>query len=92
MVVNLVASTGSTAIPMGAVDISLAEVLIFPQNKIQLTAKVMSVVDYCNHTHSFCACDPTNAKPKHLGNLTLWFRLTCELDVLKSLLKDERNA
>lgn len=70
---------------MGAVDISLAEVLIFPQNKIQLTTKVMSISDECDHSETFCGCNVTLAKPKHLGNLTLWFRLTCELDVLKSL-------
>lgn len=47
----------------------------------------MSVLNDCNHKDTFCDCDSTNAtKPSHVGNLTLWFRLTCELEVLKSLL------
>lgn len=85
--VNLIASTndGTTTTLIGTVDISLAEVLIFPQNKIQLTTKVMSILNDCDHKDRLCACDVTLSKPKHLGNLTLWFRLTCELDVLKSL-------
>lgn len=70
---------------MGSVDISLAEVLMFPQNKIQLTTKVMSVLTDCDHNDSYCGCNIKMTKPRHLGNLTLWFRLTCELDVLKSL-------
>lgn len=45
----------------------------------------MSISNDCDHTDRFCACDVTQSKPKHLGNLTLWFRLTCELEVLKSL-------
>lgn len=76
---------------MGSVNINLAEVLLFPQNKIQLTTKVMSVIgnDECEHTDRFCGCGGISVpKPKHLGNLTLWFRLTCELDVLKSLFTD----
>lgn len=75
---------------MGSVEINLAEVLLFPQNKIQLTTKVMSVIsdDECEHTDRFCGCAHSMAKPKHLGNLTIWFRLTCELDVLKSLFTD----
>lgn len=76
---------------MGAVDVNLAEVLLFPQNKIQLTTKVMSVPindDDCEHTDHFCGCGISMTKPKHLGNLTIWFRLTCELDVLKSLFAD----
>lgn len=85
MSINLFASSGSASTLMGMVAISLAEVLIFPQNKIQLTTKVMSIVDECDHSETYCGCNVTLAKPKHLGNLTLWFRLTCELDVLKSL-------
>lgn len=84
MVIKLYASTGSTSTLMGTAEISLSEVLIFPQNKIQLITKVIS--SECEHTDAFekyCSCDVTMAKPKHLGNLTLWFRLTCELDVLK---------
>lgn len=75
---------------MGSVEINLAEVLLFPQNKIQLTTKVMAVIsnDECEHTDRFCGCGISVAKPKHLGNLTIWFRLTCELDVLKSLFTD----
>lgn len=91
MLINLFASTGSTTTLIGAVDISLAEVLIFPQNKIQLTTKVMSISNDCDHTDRFCACDVTQSKPKHLGNLTLWFRLTCELEVLKSLYNDSEH-
>lgn len=83
--INLFASIGSKSTLMGAVDISLSEVLIFPQNKIQLTTKVMSITSECDHNEAFCACDPSLARPKHLGNLTLWFRLTCELEVLKLL-------
>lgn len=85
---NLYASTGSTITLMGAVDISLAEVLMFPQNKIQLTTKLMSVSSECDHEGSYCGCNVTVAKTRHLGNLTMWFRLTCELDVLKSLYTD----
>lgn len=85
---HLYASTGSTITLMGTVDISLAEVLMFPQNKIQLTTKVMSASSECDHDDSYCGCNVTMAKPRHLGNLTLWFRLTCELDVLKSLYTD----
>lgn len=86
MTINLFASAGSTNSLMGTSDISLSEVLIFPQNKIQLTTKVVSVSNGCEHMDAFenyCSCDVTAAKPKHLGNLRLWFRLTCELDVLK---------
>lgn len=86
--INLFASRGSTATLMGKVDISLAEVLIFPQNKIQLTTKVMSIANECDHKESFCACDPLTSRPKHLGNITLWFRLTCALELLKSLFKN----
>lgn len=88
--INLFATAGSTNVLMGIVDINLAEVLLFPQNKIQLTTKVMSIItnDECEHTDRFCGCGITMAKPKHLGNLTIWFRLTCELDVLKSLFTD----
>ncbi|XP_055310223.1 uncharacterized protein LOC129573573 [Sitodiplosis mosellana] len=85
LLINLLASSASITTLIGAVDISLAEVLIFPQNKIQLTTKVMSISNDCDHKNRFCACDVTQSKPKHLGNLTLWFRLTCELDILKSL-------
>ncbi|XP_031620520.1 uncharacterized protein LOC116339048 [Contarinia nasturtii] len=88
LVVNLIASssTGSTTTTIGSVNINLAEVLIFPHNKIQLTTKVISISNDCNHTDTFCECDVMNAtKARHVGNLTLWFRLTCELDVLKSL-------
>lgn len=86
MSINLFASTGTTSTLMGVAEISLSEVLIFPQNKIQLITKVISVSSECEHMNAFeqyCSCDVTMAKPKHLGNLTLWFRLTCELDVLK---------
>lgn len=83
--ISLFASAGSSNTLMGSVDISLAEVLMFPQNKIQLTTKVMSISDECDHTEQYCGCNVTMTKPRHLGNLTLWFRLTCELDVLKSL-------
>lgn len=87
----MIASTASTSALIGAVDISLAEVLIFPQNKIQLTTKVMSTSNDCDHKDRFCACDVTQSKPKHLGNLTLWFRLTCELDILKSLYNNTKQ-
>lgn len=88
--ISLFATGGSSTALMGVVDINLAEVLLFPQNKIQLTTKVMSVLsnDDCEHADRFCGCGISVAKPKHLGNLTLWFRLTCELDVLKSLFTD----
>lgn len=69
----------------GAASINFSEVLIFPQNKIQLTTKVMSIPNECDHSYeNYCTCMETARKPKHLGNLTVWFRLTCELDVLKS--------
>lgn len=86
----LFATTGSTNTLMGSVDINLAEVLLFPQNKIQLTQKVMSIAsnDECEHAERLCGCSISMVKPKHLGNLTVWFRLTCELDVLKSLFTD----
>lgn len=88
--ISLYATAGAANILMGSVEINLAEVLLFPQNKIQLTTKVMSVIgnDECEHTDRFCGCAIPMAKPKHLGNLTIWFRLTCELDVLKSLFTD----
>lgn len=88
--ISLYATAGAANILMGSVEINLAEVLLFPQNKIQLTTKVMSVMgdDECDHTDRFCGCAISVAKPKHLGNLTVWFRLTCELDVLKSLFTD----
>lgn len=74
---------------MGTADINFGEVLVFPQNKIQLTTKIMSTVSSagtCDHDafEKYCACTESARKSKHLGNLTIWFRLTCELDVLKS--------
>lgn len=70
---------------VGAANINFSEVLIFPQNKIQLTTKVMSIPSECDHSYeNYCTCNETARKPKHLGNLTVWFRLTCEMDVLKS--------
>lgn len=91
LLINLIASTASTTALIGVADISLAEVLIFPQNKIQLTTKVMSTSSDCDHKDRFCACDVKQSKPKHLGNLTLWFRLTCELDILKSLYNNTKQ-
>lgn len=76
---------GSNEIQMGSSTINFAEVLVFPQNKIQLTTKMMSVSNECDHSYDkYCACSESARKSKHLGNLTIWFRLTCELDVLKS--------
>lgn len=66
--------------------LNLSEVLIFPQNKIQLETKVMSVDSECaSHMHSIqvCSCQGSATKRKHLGNLSVWFRLTCEMEVLK---------
>lgn len=49
----------------------------------------MSISSKCDHPNDkfqqICLCGETSAmKSKHLGNLSLWFRLTCEMDVLKS--------
>lgn len=82
------ASVGTMAIAVGQADLNLGEVLVFPQNKIQLTTKIMSICGECEQQtkafERFCACNDATMKSKHLGNLTLWFRLTCELEVLKS--------
>lgn len=82
---NIFATAGPNETLVGATSINFSEVLIFPQNKIQLTTKVISIPSECDHSYeNFCTCNETARKPKHLGNLTVWFRLTCELDVLKS--------
>lgn len=91
LTMNLFTSTGSSSTLVGAAEISLSEVLLFPQNKIQLTAKVMSTSYECNHMDSFervCGCKSYSNKPKHLGNLTLWFRLTCDFKILKYLFNE----
>lgn len=86
--IKLMASIGATVRVVGKADINLSEVLIFPHNKIQLTAKILSVCGECEQRSQpferFCDCNDATVKSKHLGNLAIWFRLTCELDVLRS--------
>lgn len=82
---KIFATAGPNETLVGDASINFSEMLIFPQNKIQLTTKVMSIPGECDHSYeNYCTCNETARKPKHLGNLTVWFRLTCELDVLKS--------
>lgn len=82
---KIFATAGPNETLVGAASINFSEVLIFPQNKIQLTTKVMSIPSQCDHSYeNYCTCNEIARKPKHLGNLTVWFRLTCEMDVLKS--------
>lgn len=74
----------SSAAIIGRAGINFGEVLMFPQNKIQMTVKVMSSIDGdCPNKQRYCTCHGISPKQKHLGNLTVWFRLTCELDTLK---------
>lgn len=93
------AVAGSNEMFVGFGIINLAEVLAFPQNKIQLTIKIMSTANDCDHElNKYCACNENAKRSKHLGNLTIWFRLTCEWDILKSfaskksLLKMDNDA
>lgn len=94
---RLLAEVGPSSIVVGKSMLNLSEMLIFPQNKIQLETKVMSVDNECaSHMHSIqmCSCRGSATRRKHLGNLSVWFRLTCEMDVLKEhaehLWMDER--
>lgn len=71
--------------PIGCATIQFGEVLLFPQNKIQLVAKVFFLECDC-HSHGIdehINCKFKVKKKRHLGNLSMWFRLTCELEVLK---------
>lgn len=86
---------GSESQMVGETKITFSEVLIFPQNKIQLQTKVMSTdldcaKDHSNAVNRDCSCYGITAKLKHLGNLSIWFRLTCELDTLKQSLCTQR--
>lgn len=84
---NVAAALGfdaSSSAIIGRAVINFSEVLMFPQNKIQLTIKVMSLIDgECPNKQRYCTCQGISAKQKHLGNLSIWFRLTCELSTLK---------
>lgn len=84
---NAVAALGfdaSSSAIIGRADINFSEVLMFPQNKIQLTIKVMSTIDGdCPNKQRYCTCHGISPQQKHLGNLSIWFRLTCELSALK---------
>lgn len=79
------AVTDRSSTPFGYATIRFGEVLLFPQNKIQLVTKVFLLECDCD---SHAANDHKRCKfhvneQKHLGNLSIWFRLTCELEVLK---------
>lgn len=84
---NVVAVLGfdaSSSAIIGRAGINLSEVLMFPQNKIQLTVKVMSSIDGdCPNKQRYCTCHGISPKQKHLGNLSVWFRLTCDMSSLK---------
>lgn len=44
----------------------------------------MSLIDGdCPNKQRYCTCHDLSPKQKHLGNLSIWFRLTCELSTLK---------
>lgn len=78
----------STPAPLavGKAQLNISEVLIFPQNKIQLDTKVMSIDTECrSHMNAIqaCSCQGSATRRRHLGNLSVWFRLTCEMDTLK---------
>lgn len=84
---NVAAALGFDTSPsaiIGRAGINFSEVLMFPQNKIQLSIKVMSSIDGdCPNKQRYCTCHGISPKQKHLGNLSIWFRLTCELSTLK---------
>lgn len=81
---RLLAEVGASSITVGKAVLNLSEVLIFPQNKIQLDTRVMSIDTECRtHTIQTCSCQGSATKRKHLGNLSVWFRLTCDMDALK---------
>lgn len=83
MVAALGFDAASSAV-IGRAGISFSEVMMFPQNKIQLAIKVMSSIDGdCPNKQRYCTCHGISPKQKHLGNLSIWFRLTCELSALK---------
>lgn len=69
-------SSSSSQSKIGVTLINFSEVLVFPQNKVQLNAKVMSYENENSKTTS-----------KHIGNLSLWARLTCELSALKEFVE-----
>lgn len=81
------AEVGESSLLVGKASLNISEVLMFPQNKIQLDTKVVSADGECSsHMNSIkaCSCQGTSTRRRHLGNLSLWFRLTCEMDVLKA--------
>lgn len=79
------AEVGASSITVGKALLNLSEVLIFPQNKIQLDTRVMSIDTECRaHAIKSCSCQGSATRRKHLGNLSVWFRLTCEMDALKA--------
>lgn len=81
----MLAVMGASSITVGKALLNLSEVLIFPQNKIQLDTRVMSIDTECRaHTIQTCSCQGSATRRKHLGNLSVWFRLTCEMDALKA--------
>lgn len=74
--VNLIASLESKQSIVGSAALNVSEALLFPHNKVQLTAKVMSFDG-----------EKSRGAQKHIGNLSLWVRLTCELDALKQFVE-----
>lgn len=86
---TLFAAVGEKQTSVGYATVQFGEVLLFPQNKIQFVTKVVSLECDCDdlHTNSVqihCSCTGAMPKRKHLGNLSIWFRLTCQLQILRN--------
>lgn len=83
---NLLADDGATPMVVGRAQLNVSEVLMFPHNKIQLDTRVMSVEGECrSHMNGIqaCSCQGSTTRRRYLGNLSVWFRLTCEMETLK---------
>lgn len=84
-IVLFTTTTDRNATPFGHATIQFSEVLLFPQNKIQLITKVFQLKCDCE-SHAVSQqkqCKFAVQEQKLLGNLSIWFRLTCELDILR---------
>lgn len=75
---KLFASIDNEDCLIGTTAVDVSEVLAFPQNKIQITAKVISS---SNERTGLQRVD--SSEHKHLANLYLWCRLTCDIEILK---------
>lgn len=75
---------------LGFTEINFNEILRYPQNKIKISTQILSMDFDCNSTKSINMNDNHYVQQnKQLGNLILWFRLTCNHDTIRKFLNAE---